>query len=572
MQPRRLASAAAPWALPACAVVTLLLGLWGWLDHGLRFDNALYRAVALFAVNNEAYRNPPGSIDPRFLIGRWTGLMAVFGAALFALGALLRENAVVALAQWVRRRVVIVGGGDIARKAFESVRQTGPASLWVGAPARDTQRLSAFALPWPAEDVDGAVRPYLADARHVLVAQDDAAASLVLARSIRAAAPQALITVFVNDASLAEDAAAMINEPRTRVLSPATLSARALHIAHPPFLRARKAGHRRIHALIVGFGQSGLAIARDLIVNCRTTDLELPRITVIDPEARALEGALRVRAPELDQCAEVVFIEGRVGTQGVEPGIDILLDTIGAGGPVTAAYVCRALDTDSLASAAALQSLLRLSDLGQPPIFTRLRDAHTLTQNRGEGRSLEALIPFGDIGAIVAASEFLSPAPDAAARAFSEAYRSMLPEAARNDPDRRSSRPWDALDETFRQATRDAVAHIPAKLASAGIDPTLWRGIAGPAPLPHDIRLFNNDAEREALARLEHERWNAQRRMDGWRWADLPRKDDQRRLHPDLVPYEALPDSSKAYDRVLVEETQSICWLVRSGGGSAPPP
>ena len=53
---------------------------------------------------------------------------------------------------------------------------------------------------------------------------------------------------------------------------------------HPPFLIAKERGHERVHALIVGFGQTGQSIARDLIVNCRTTYLGRPRITVIDPQ------------------------------------------------------------------------------------------------------------------------------------------------------------------------------------------------------------------------------------------------------------------------------------------------
>jgi hypothetical protein len=563
----RLASAAAPWALPACAIVTVALGLWGWLDHGYRFDHALYRAVALFTINNEIYRSAAALSDPRFLVGRWTGLLAVFGAALFALAALLREQATVAFAQLVKRRVAVIGDGEVAVKAFESARLGGRASVWIGAPALDARRLSALALPWPAEDQERAVRTHMVDAEQVLIAQDDPAHSLVLAKAVRAAAPSARITVLLNDASLAEDAAAMINEPHTRVISAATVSARALHVSHPPFLLARDTNHARIHALIVGFGEAGQAIARDLIVNCRTTYLALPRITVIDPDAHALEGAIRVRAPELDQCAEMVFIDGAIGTRGVEPGVDLLVRTIAAGGPVTAAYVCRSGDADNLGAAGVLQSLLRLSDLAGPPIFTRLRDAHTLTQAHNGGRGLDALIPFGDIAAMVAATEFLSDAPDAAARAFSEAYRATLTEARRNDPANRSARPWDELDETFRQATRDAVAHIPAKLASAGVDPAVWRGAAGPPPLPPEVRLFHTEVQREALARLEHERWNAQRRLDGWRWADLPAKDERRRLHPALVPYDRLPDASKAYDRALVDETQTICWAAGTLGG-----
>jgi hypothetical protein len=364
----------------------------------------------------------------------------------------------------------------------------------------------------------------------------------------------------MRDAWLAEDAAAMINQPRTRVLSGPAVSARALNTEHPPFLIARDLGHPRIHALIVGFGQVGQAIARELIVNCRTTYLDVPQITVIDPAAKALEGVMRVRAPELDACAHFSFIEGAVGTQGVRPNAAELGPAIAAGGPVTAAYVCRDLDAEGLSAAGMVQSLLRTSDLGEPPIFVRLREKETLSDLKTGGRGLNALIPFGDLDDVVAAIEFLSNAPDQAARAFSAAYRATLPPDKRDDPGNRSARPWDELDETFRQATRDAVAHIPAKMASAGIDPALWRGKSGPPHLPAEVRLFTGSEDLEPLAELEHDRWNAQRRMDGWRWAHLPRKDEQRRLHPDLVDYDRLADGVKEYDRAIVRETQLICW------------
>jgi hypothetical protein len=303
----------------------------------------------------------------------------------------------------------------------------------------------------------------------------------------------------------------------------------------------------------------GQAIARDLIVNCRTTYLGLPQITIIDPAAKALEGVMRVRAPELDACASFTFIEGAVGTHAVEPDAAALGAAIAAGGPVTAAYVCRDIDAESLSASGMLQSLLRAANLGEPPIFIRLHDDATLSRNTA-GRGLSRLIPFGDLDAILAASEFLSTAPDHAARVFSDAYRASLSPEVRDDPANRSARPWDELDETFRQATRDAVAHIPAKMASAGVDPALWRGVSGPPRLSRDIHLFADAQACERLAELEHERWEAQRRMDGWRHADLPKKDEQRRLHPDLIPYAQLSDATKAFDRTIVQETQLICW------------
>lgn len=557
---RGLSSFNLAWALPVLATATLVLGAWGWLEHGIRPDEALYRALILFDNGNDLYREPPGSTAWQFLVGRWTGAISLFGAGVLALGALAHERFVLALARMTRQEVVIIGGEDIALKAFDAARLGGKSVVWVGAPTLEAITLSALILPWPPDDHVRTIASYVAAADHVLIAQSDDAGALVLARATRQAAPKAFITVLMRDARLAEDAAAMFNEPRTRVLSAASIAARALTIDHPPFLIAKTLGHERIHALIIGFGQTGQAIARDLIVNCRTTYLAAPCITIIDPDAKALEGVMRVRAPELDQCAKFTFIEGRIGTHGVEPHAGVLGRAIADGGPVTAAYVCRPVDAEALSTAAMLQSLLRAVNVGEPPIFVRLRDVNTLSGAKAHNTGLNSLTPFGDLDALIAASEFLSDAPDHAARAFSTAYRATLPPEKRDDPTNRSARPWDELDETFRQATRDSVAHIPAKMASAGIDPALWLGVSGPPRLPPEVRLFDSEADCERLAELEHDRWNAQRRMDGWRWADLPRKDETRRLHPDLQPFEALSDETKEYDRAFVREAQLICW------------
>ena len=57
----------------------------------------------------------------------------------------------------------------------------------------------------------------------------------------------------------------------------------------------------------------------------------------------------------------------------------------------------------------------------------------------------------------------------------------------------------------------------------------------------------------EKLARNAHEIWAQQRLADGWRWG--PQRDDTRKEHPSLVPYEELPESEKNYDRATAMET-----------------
>lgn len=52
----------------------------------------------------------------------------------------------------------------------------------------------------------------------------------------------------------------------------------------------------------------------------------------------------------------------------------------------------------------------------------------------------------------------------------------------------------------------------------------------------------------ELLARNAHDLWAAQRLAQGW--LPGPQRDDTKKLHPCLVPYDQLPDSEKEYDRV----------------------
>ena len=60
----------------------------------------------------------------------------------------------------------------------------------------------------------------------------------------------------------------------------------------------------------------------------------------------------------------------------------------------------------------------------------------------------------------------------------------------------------------------------------------------------------------EMLAKNTHENWSAQRLADGWTWG--PERDDERKLHPCLVPYEELTEEEKDYDRRTAWETLKV--------------
>ena len=66
--------------------------------------------------------------------------------------------------------------------------------------------------------------------------------------------------------------------------------------------------------------------------------------------------------------------------------------------------------------------------------------------------------------------------------------------------------------------------------------------------LPHEL-----DRKVEELARNNHEVWAQERREQGWRYG--PERNDGRKEHPGLVPYDELSEAEKDVDRATVEQT-----------------
>lgn len=89
--------------------------------------------------------------------------------------------------------------------------------------------------------------------------------------------------------------------------------------------------------------------------------------------------------------------------------------------------------------------------------------------------------------------------------------------------------------------------------------------------IPHPINLDDVEVEdelielREAIAENAHEVWAATRRDEGWTYG--PQRDDHKKQHPDMLPYNRLPESEKEYDRVMAMNTiklvKKLGWELR---------
>lgn len=69
-----------------------------------------------------------------------------------------------------------------------------------------------------------------------------------------------------------------------------------------------------------------------------------------------------------------------------------------------------------------------------------------------------------------------------------------------------------------------------------------------------DVKLPSSMEElREAIAENVHEVWAAGRIKEGWTYG--PKRDDNLKKHPDLIPYSELTEGEKQFDRDTAENT-----------------
>ncbi|WP_162997949.1 RyR domain-containing protein [Brevundimonas lutea] len=329
----------------------------------------------------------------------------------------------------------------------------------------------------------------------------------------------------------------------------------ALHIASPAEARvrdllAREPLHRSVdvergepvRAAILGFGATGEALALQLARAAIVAD-QPPQIVVVDRQAARQGRAFRERHGRPAPLETIAFQEG-----DLDPGDEGEIDRLLAGplGEANIVFVCLSDDPTSVLMAVALRrGWARLGRLA-PPIRLRRHGPHDLT------RQLSALpIPDVDLTRISSFGgdearnlEALTGARlDRRARAIHDGYISRLPAGGPTQP---SQRPWPRLGQAYRQANRDQADYIPLRLASLGW--TTRPGAGAPPTL--------TDAAIERAARTEHRRWAASAELIGWRHAAV--RDNARKRHPDLVPYDTLSEAAKAKDRAVVGDMVAL--------------
>jgi hypothetical protein len=206
------------------------------------------------------------------------------------------------------------------------------------------------------------------------------------------------------------------------------------------------------------------------------------------------------------------------------------------GQSLTAMLLCFEDDYRNITGALRLRIKSQQSRWALAPIFVEMiQDLQALSV------SVDETPYFGQVEQICTWQEMVEGSSDDLAQFLHNAYNARY--------GNNQGTPWSQLSETFRDANRGAADHLGVKLASVGYwvsgDPSNWS---------RNVDLTVDPDAKELMAILEHRRWCAERLLNGWQYGSI--RDNGRKIHPCIVPFDQLPESEKEKDRSNINDLQ----------------
>lgn len=536
-------------AAVAAAFVALVLGIVGagQQDPQRSVADRCYVAVQLFSMSGDAGDRPlPWSLE----IARWLAPLTIAYAVLRTLSAIfLREWTQARIGLLYRRHVIVCGLGEPGLRFVTGFDTRGERVVAIDRAPGDAavQRCRELGVPVLTGDATDAavlVRAGLRRARHVVAVCDEDAVNARVALAVNAAAGRRRSPVSCL-VQLADERLCQLVEQAT-LTAPATGPVRyeffnlhraacaAVYDTHPDVLASRQDDVP--HLMVVGSGRFVAALVVEAARRWRLHRLERPiRITLVWPDAAAQASALLADYPILSTACE---LRAR--------------DTVGrdAADCPTAVLVCASAESAALR---ATLSLRRDLPEGCPVIVcTTERSAVAELLHRSGSDVLAGVRAFNLLDRVCRPELLLNGPREVLAQAIHADYLRRRRQSVRADDPALAA--WEDLPESLRESNRGQAADLGEKLAAVGcelVPATDWDPPAQPF----------TGAEVERLAVLEHERWVAQRREDGWQQA--PVRDAERKLSPYLLPWGDLSEEIRDLDRDAIRALPT--FLARAG-------
>jgi hypothetical protein len=295
--------------------------------------------------------------------------------------------------------------------------------------------------------------------------------------------------------------------------------------------------------LLVGSGPIAESLALKIARLGGQLDGAKPSLDWVVPD----EYATNVRAsyPELKEACILTL-------HSAEPSIQTVLESLAL--PSRVLILAEGAKTlESLLGTGERKTLSRFA--GTYVADFRSRRLNNIFRKRLEwGADMGTIRFFGDLSCIASIERFQEEGRFGLPRSIHERYCQSRVAAGELAVDNSSLRSWDQISEDLRQANQEQADHILYKLSLLGYGLESDPQAKGPP-------IVFSDQEFENLAKLEHLRWSADRKLAGWTYGKI--RDNELRRHPMLVPYEELPESEKDKDRQTVRD---VPFVLRGAG------
>jgi hypothetical protein len=546
--------------------VAFLLGTWG-------FAEAYGQAGIASTLAQDAFRslrlivgNFPQALEGRDLpialhIARWALPLLTFWSTVALAWEQLRNPWRLAMIRARGHHLVIAGDADsglaaqAARGALDDGRRV---LLWPGDRrtvwVADAIEAGAAEVE-QAESDESAQALALDKARAVLLLSREARTNIALASAVLGQAAQVRpvgdpldVILRVDDLDLRRSVEQRFEQgdrktARVRLAALPDIAARLLALARPidGFSRAGQAGRG---VLVIGFTSLVERYVLRTLAGGHYRDGGKPSFFIHLADAATTEAGFRARNPGADSLSPLRFVEARPDPAGVGALIDL---HVAAHGEPMAILIDVGEDDRALAIALAVDARYRAAALVAPPIHARMDGGHDARLGAGIG-------PFGALTDLADPDMLLQDRHDALARSIHDFYLEGRFAEGERIGVRASMQEWENLPESFRDDNRLVADCYQLKLRDIGA-----RLVEGSGP-----SLLLTPDELEELSRAEHDRWMAAKLVQGWTFGAV--RDDAKRLHPDIIPYDDLSEAIKDLDR---EQVRIMARLLGASGRRA---
>lgn len=323
---------------------------------------------------------------------------------------------------------------------------------------------------------------------------------------------------------------------------------------------------REVHLMIIGFGRMGEALFKQtaIIGHFANEPAAKLRLTVIDKNLDLIKKKKAYfESLNIQSICNVEFISADIEDNQVQERIAVCTNDSAS---IPSLAICNG--DENFAALCAVELSRRCGR--NCPVYVYISKekglANLLTDQIPQNRTMKPnadvanIYPFGMIDRIIAKEAITNGQRDRLAMTIFEDYQKSK---------KNSLRIWEKAPEWEKISNRSQADHIDVKLRAIGC-------YAAEKPV-HDqdseVLNFHEDHknnEVELMARMEHDRWNAERYLNGWGkyngpgvWDKLePTQQDkiknEQKMNGYLVPWDELPDHVKEFDRNAVRNIFAI--------------